>query len=65
MLAGENGFSMEEVSAEGIAAAIRAARGQLPLRGVRAPDFTLEDLGRELRVLQRGRRAGVGAGVRG
>ncbi len=65
VLAGENGFIIEEVSAEGIAAAIRAARGQLPLRGVRAPDFTLEDLGRELRVLQRGRRAGVGAGVRG
>ena len=47
--AGENGFVIEEVSAEGIAAAIREARARLPLRDVRAPGFTLDDLGCELR----------------
>jgi glycosyltransferase involved in cell wall biosynthesis len=61
--AGENGFVIEEVSAEGIAAAIREARARLPLRGVRAPGFTLDDLGCELRRCGRERGADSEAGV--
>ena len=45
---GENGFVIEDLSAAGIAEAILAARSGLPLEGVRGPDFTLDDLGREL-----------------
>ena len=50
--AGENGFIIEDVSAEGIAAAICEARELLPLGGVRAPDFTLDDLARELQRMR-------------
>jgi glycosyltransferase involved in cell wall biosynthesis len=61
--AGENGFVIEEVSAEGIAVAIREARARLPVRGVRAPGFTLDDLGCELRRCGRERGADSEAGV--
>ena len=49
---GENGFIIEELSPEGIAAAILEAKERLPLGRIPVPGFTLEDLGWGLKGLR-------------
>jgi glycosyltransferase involved in cell wall biosynthesis len=51
---GKNGFLIEDLSAEGIAAAILEARSRLPMRSMTVPDYTLKDLGAALRELAAG-----------
>jgi glycosyltransferase involved in cell wall biosynthesis len=48
VVCGQNGFMIEDISAEGIAASISAVRFQLPLPQLSALAFTLDDLGRAL-----------------